>query len=74
MVLKRAKLDELRRANGIETEAQLAKVIGVNPATLWRASEGKPVSGGFIARMKLAFPHVSSDALFAAVPAEDLAS
>lgn len=74
MVLNREKLDELRRANGIASETALAKVIGINAATLWRASNGNPVSGGFIASMKLAFPHVSADVLFTAIPAERLAS
>lgn len=74
MVLNRAKLDELRRANGIVSEAELSKIIGINPATLWRASEGNPVSGGFIARVKLAFPHVATDTLFEVVTSEAVAS
>lgn len=74
MVLNRPKLDELRRANGIPSEIALAKVIGVDTATLWRASNGSAVSGGFIAKVKLAFPHVSSDVLFTAVAPERIAS
>lgn len=64
LVLNRSKLDELRRANGIETEADLAAVIGVDTATLWRATNGKPVSGGFVARVVIAFPHASMRSLF----------
>ncbi|MEB4614041.1 helix-turn-helix transcriptional regulator [Leucobacter sp. M11] len=64
-VLNRPKLDELRRVNGIQTEAELARVIGVSKPTLHRVTKGevKP-SNGFMARVKLAFPHVPMEALF----------
>lgn len=71
--LNRPKLDELRRANGIQTEVELARIIGVNAATLWSASEGRPVSGTFIAGVILAFPHASLDSLFSARSVEDAA-
>jgi transcriptional regulator with XRE-family HTH domain len=63
--LNRAKLDELRKANSITTEAELAKIIGVSPATLWRITNRESVpSNGFIARLKIAFPHVALESLF----------
>jgi len=75
MVLNRDKLDELRRANGISTEAELARIIGVSPETLWRVSNGKTFpSNGFIARVKVAFPHTSTDSLFEVVYPEAMAS
>lgn len=67
LVLNRDKLDELRRAHGIDSEAELARRIGVNPSTLWRVSEGivqpSPV---FVARVMLAFPAARMDDLFSA--------
>ena len=74
VTLNRPQLDELRRAHGIETEVELARIIGVNPATLYRLSKGEPVSAGFIARVKLAFPAASFDSLFNVRTAEALAS
>lgn len=72
-MLNRAKLDELRKANGIDTESDLARIIGVDPATLWRLSRGAAVSGSFIARVKLAFPHVPMDQMFSVVTTEKVA-
>jgi len=74
-VLNRAKLDELRRANGIGSEVELARIIGVNPVTLWRVSNGdvRP-SNGFIARVTLAFPHAAMSSLFEVISAETVAS
>jgi DNA-binding XRE family transcriptional regulator len=70
VVLNRSKLDELRRANGIQTEAELARIIGVSPATLWRVTTGEVnPSNGFIARVLLAFPHASMSTLFEVVNA-----
>lgn len=63
-MLKRSKLDELRKAHDIQSEAALARLIGVDAATLWRVSKGGVVSSDFIARVKVAFPTVSLDALF----------
>lgn len=71
-VLNRPRLDELRKANGIPTEAELARVIKTTPVTLWRASQGIPVNGVFIALVCLAFPHVPMGDLFESVPAEKL--
>lgn len=63
--LNRTKLDELRRANDIDTEAELARVIGVAPETLWRVSTGKVApSTAFIARTLVAFPHTRFETLF----------
>ena len=64
LVLNRAKLDELRRAHGIESEAKLARTIGVSAETLWRVSNGGKPSNAFMARVKLAFPSASLDVLF----------
>lgn len=68
IALRRDKLDELRRANGIDSEAELARIIGVSPTTLWRISRGDVVpSHGFIARTLLAFPHAKFETLFEVV-------
>lgn len=67
LALNRDKLDELRRAHGIETEAELARAIGVNPSTLWRVSQGEvQPSPVFVARVMLAFPTARMDDLFSA--------
>jgi transcriptional regulator with XRE-family HTH domain len=62
--LNRAKLDELRRAHGISTEAELARVIGVDTATLWRASGKTPPSNAVIAKILIAFPAADFRSLF----------
>lgn len=65
LVLNRPKLNELRRAHGIESEAELARTIGVERTTLWRISEGKvQPSPEFIARVMVAFPSARMDDLF----------
>ena len=64
MVLNRPKLDELRRAHGIRSEAELARRIGVAPETLWRVSGGGIPSNAFMARVRIAFPAASFDSLF----------
>lgn len=76
IALRRMKLDELRRANGIGSEAELARIIGVSPTTLWRISRGDVApSPGFIARTLLAFPHTKFETLFEVVnPAMAVAS
>lgn len=62
--LNTEKLYELRKANGIETEAELARKIGVDPASLYRyTTRGAAPSGSVIARIKMAFPLVSLDDL-----------
>lgn len=64
-VLNRAKLDELCKANGIDTDAELAKIIRCSPVTLWRVRQGEVYpSSGFIANTLLAFPHVDWKLLF----------
>lgn len=64
LVLNREKLDELRRANGIGSEAELARRLDVDPSTLYRVSNGKSVpSNEFIAGLKAAFPLCSLDDL-----------
>ncbi|MDY0891837.1 helix-turn-helix transcriptional regulator [Frigoribacterium sp. CFBP9030] len=62
--LNRQKLDELRRAHGISTEAELARVIGVDTATLWRASSKSPPSNAVIAKILIAFPAADFRSLF----------
>lgn len=65
IVLNRQKLNELRRAHGIDTDAELARKIGVERTTLWRISEGKvQPSSEFIARVMVAFPSARIDDLF----------
>lgn len=64
-VLNVPRLEILRKAHGIETNEDLARVIGVNPATLHRVSVGKVnPSNGFMAAVSLAFPSTSFDQLF----------
>ncbi|MCM6761418.1 helix-turn-helix transcriptional regulator [Rathayibacter sp. ZW T2_19] len=72
LVLNRSTLDALRRAHGIESEAELARVIGVDYTTLYRVSEGKTVpSNEFMAKVAGAFPSASLDTLFTIrLPAE----
>ena len=74
IALRREKLDELRRANGIDSEAELSRIIGVSPTTLWRISRGDVApSPGFIARTLLAFPHSKFETLFEVVDRAALA-
>lgn len=64
LVLNRQKLDELRRASGIPSEAELARRLNVDVSTLYRVSAGKTVpSNEFIAGLKVAFPMCSLDDL-----------
>lgn len=65
VLLNRENLDELRRATGIQSEAKLARILGVSPTTLWRISSGKVApSADFIARALTAFPHTEFAVLF----------
>jgi len=65
MCLNVSKLNELRRAHELESNVDLARVLGVNTATLYRVMTGAVApSSSFIARVKLAFPSVSIDSLF----------
>lgn len=64
LTLNRPKLDELRRASGIPSDAELARRLGVNVVTLYRVSEGKTKpSNEFIASLMVAFPMCSLDDL-----------
>lgn len=68
LVLNREKLNELRRSAGIKSEAELARRIGVDPATLYRLSTGKSKpSNEFLAGLKMAFPIVPLDDLLKVV-------
>lgn len=68
------KLNELRRAHGIKSEAELARLIGVDVSTLYRVSNNlTSPSPTFVAGLKLAFPAASLDSLFDAVRAEAVA-
>jgi len=64
LALNRTKLNELRQAMGIQSDAEFARRIGVDPATLYRITTGrtKP-SNEFMAGLKAAFPLVSLDDL-----------
>lgn len=65
MRLNVKKLNELRRAHELESNVDLARLLGVNTATLYRVMAGAVApSSSFIARVKLAFPSVSIDSLF----------
>lgn len=73
LVLVRSKLDELRRAHGIESDTDLALRLGVNKTTLYRVSTGRTTpSNEFIAGIKVAFPLARLDDLFVVerIPAE----
>lgn len=60
-----SRLDSLRDAHGIPTDAELARRIGVHPGTLMRVREGSTIaSNQFLAKLALAFPHVTKDDLF----------
>jgi transcriptional regulator with XRE-family HTH domain len=62
------RLDALRVAHGITSDADFARRIGVNPATLWRVREGQTVaSNEFLAKVAAAFPNAPLDALFRVV-------
>ncbi len=68
LTVDRGRLDELRKAHGIDSDADLARVIGVDPATLYRVREGKTVaSNEFLAKVAVAFPGASFDRLFTVV-------
>lgn len=70
LTVNRDRLDSLRRAHGIDSDAELARVIGVDPATLYRVREGKvTASNEFLAKVATAFPNVSFDHLFSVVAA-----
>lgn len=66
-----SRLDKLRDAHGIASDAELARRIGVHPGTLGRIREGKSVaSNEFLAKVAVAFPHISKDDLFRLVEGE----
>lgn len=68
LTVNHLRLDSLRKAHGIGSDAELARVIGVDPATLYRVREGKTIpSNEFLAKVATAFPNASFDHLFAVV-------
>lgn len=70
LTVNRQRLDDLRRAHGIGSDAELARVIGVDPVTLYRVREGKvTASNEFLAKVAIAFPNISFDHLFSVVAA-----
>lgn len=70
LTVNRQRLDDLRRAHGISSDAELARVIGVDPVTLYRVREGKvTASNEFLTKVAIAFPNVSFDHLFSVVAA-----
>jgi len=65
VILNKPMLEQLRLANGIESNAALARTIGVDVVTLHRVTAGKtPPSNQFMARVLFAFPHTAMDKLF----------
>lgn len=59
------RLDQLRDAHGIPTDAEFARRIGVDDSTLRRVRTGATVaSNEFLAKLAAAFPHASFDSLF----------
>ena len=62
--LNTEKLYELRKANGIASDAEFARKIGVDPASLYRyTTKGARPSNAVLARIKAAFPLVALDEL-----------
>ena len=69
------RLDKLRDAHGIQTDAEFARLIGVDDSTLRRVRTGATVaSNEFLAKLAAAFPHASFDSLFVLRTAEDARS
>lgn len=66
------RLDQLRDAHGIPTDAEFARRIGVDNSTLWRVRKGESIaSNEFLAKLAAAFPHASFDSLFILRTGED---
>jgi transcriptional regulator with XRE-family HTH domain len=60
-----ARLDALRDASGIESDADLSDVMGVDKSTLHRVRHGTVrVSAEFMSRVCFAFPNVEPGYLF----------
>ena len=58
-------LEDLRKANGIESLAALSRTLEIDGATLFRVMSGRTApSNHFITRVRIAFPHVKLEALF----------
>ena len=75
LVLNVTKLNELRKAHEIDTDTELAQMLGIDRVTLYRVLSGRAApSNAFMARMKLAFPSVPLDALFVVDRLKGLAS
>jgi DNA-binding XRE family transcriptional regulator len=65
LVLNVAKLNELRRAHELDSDTELAALLGVNRTTLYRVISGAVLpSNTFMARLKMQFPSVPLDSLF----------
>ena len=65
LVLDLNRLEELRKAHGIESDTDLARVIGVAPSTLFRVRTRRTTpNNDFMTKVRLAFPAASLDSLF----------
>lgn len=62
LAVNEERLTELRDAHGITSDAELARRLKVNPATLYRIAKGisRP-SNEFMTSLKIAFPMCSLD-------------
>jgi len=68
LILNTSLLNELQKVHRIESDTDLADVIGVNRATLRRAREHLTLpSNEFMTKVRLAFPAVTGDQLFTIV-------
>lgn len=66
VVINMDALNALRKANGIDTDVELSRRLGVSPVTLWRVTTGLSTpSSEFIARALTAFPQTQFGVLFA---------
>lgn len=64
LTLNFERIYKLRRASGIETDREFAKLLKISPATLYRYSTGQSVpSNSVLARLKAHFPLVPLDDL-----------
>jgi len=65
LALNVEKLNELRRAHDIKSDAALARLLGIDTSTLYRIQTGdSDPSNAVMARFKVAFPTVALDTLF----------
>lgn len=64
-ILNTDRLNQLRIANGITDEKELAGVIGISAQTLWRVSQkGETPSNVVMAKIASTFPQVAFANLF----------